>query len=142
MLELVWQLPDGSRTKDAQGVQMTEQQMWDNISSSIVENQEKSDNMLKASEEALVAAEKILQEIDQPESMPVETKSSGARELSEDFWKTKRFHPQAALRPQKLERESNMLEVKHFSATCLRPTSWMYTRDRCQKNKSSSKLLL
>ena len=61
LIELVWQLPDGARSKDQAGTQMTEQQMVDNIENSMATNQERADLMLKNNEDVVVAAEKILQ---------------------------------------------------------------------------------
>ena len=60
----------------------------------------------------VVKAEKILQEQAGPE-IPVEQSEVG-KKPEMDFWRKSKFHPQASLKPQRLEREANFAEVKHF----------------------------
>ena len=45
---------------------------------------------------------------------PAEHTSKAVEKPEVDFWRKSKFHPQASLKPQRLEREASYAEVKHF----------------------------
>ena len=119
LMEAVWELPAGSRTKDAQGSEMTEQEMYNNISTKIQEYVDKAEGVLRAGEKQIQKAESILHSWAKPEEAKPQEKTQDRAERNPEFWKSnKRFHPQQNLRPPRLEKESTMEEVAHFN-TCL-----------------------
>ena len=109
LMEAVWQLPTGSRTKDAKGVEMTEEEMYNNISSKIQACVDKAEGILKEGEPQIQMAEKILHIWAKPEAAEDKQVQDKAETRKDpEFWQTKRFHPQQNLRPTKLEKESSM----------------------------------
>ena len=67
LLEAVWVLPEGSRTKDSKGTEMTEQEMYTNISGKIQEYTDRAEGVLKNGEQQIQQAERILHSWAKPE---------------------------------------------------------------------------
>ena len=67
LMEACWVLPEGSRTMDAKGTEMTEQEMYTNISGKIQEYVDRADGVLKSGEQQIQQAERILHSWAKPE---------------------------------------------------------------------------
>ena len=80
--------------------------MMDNID-------QKAETMMNKYENVVVGAMKILQEQAGPETLTKQT-SKAVEKPEVDFWHKSKFHPQASLKPQMLEREASYAEFKHF----------------------------
>ena len=100
LTEMVHQIQKGARSTDQARNRMSKQQMMDNID-------QKAETMMNKYETVVVEAMKILQEQAGPETLPKQTSKAVEKPKS-------KFHPQASLKPQSLEREASYAEFKHF----------------------------